>query len=187
MKTIKAITMGLFLSVVSSDAVASTPNINRFLPSRTFIGEILKKPGFHQQQIVCLALNVYYEGRGTDSREQMMIAKVTMNRVKTVGWPKTACGVVFQSAVVRGQRIGQFSWTTGNRAALEEDAWIRAQRIAYLAYVDRDRHDMTNNATYFHLKSIRRPDWSRKMNVVQTGNTKHMFLVDRSRTATARV
>jgi len=80
-----------------------------------------------QRDLVCLAMNIYHEGRGEEMRGQAAIAAVTMNRVRSARYPDTVCAVVWQRK--------QFSWT---RAAArhhiidDAQAWARAHRIARL-------------------------------------------------------
>lgn len=72
----------------------------------------------------CLAMNVYFEGRGESYDGQKLIAEVVMERVERDGFPKTVCGVVWEK--------GQFSWTEDGKSDRPKDtvAWLEAQIIA---------------------------------------------------------
>ena len=48
------------------------------------------------QELGCLALNIYHEGRGESAKGQSAIAAVTMNRVASKHYPDSICEVVWQ-------------------------------------------------------------------------------------------
>jgi spore germination cell wall hydrolase CwlJ-like protein len=73
----------------------------------------------------CLARNIYYEARGETEQGQLAVAWVTMNRVASRDYPRTVCGVVYDT------RHGiQFSWTVARNRAPHGADWQQAQRIA---------------------------------------------------------
>ena len=43
------------------------------------------------QELGCMALNLYHEGRGEGRKGQLAIAAVIMNRVNSKGYPDTVC------------------------------------------------------------------------------------------------
>jgi spore germination cell wall hydrolase CwlJ-like protein len=106
-----------------------------------------------EDQVRCLALNVYHEARSQSFDGQLAVAHVTLNRVDDPRFPKTICRVVYQGK--------SFSWTI-NRGRLsaprERDAWERALKVARLAIEDRDG-DPTFGSTHYHLASIK-PYWA---------------------------
>jgi len=113
----------------------------------------------------CLAMNVYFEGRGESIDGQRLIAEVTMERVYTDGFPKTVCGVVWED--------GAFSWTHDGKSDRPKDidAWLTAQIIAYetLLY----GCELCSGATYYHSRDVL-PYWADDMLMVgMYGN--HIF------------
>ena len=46
------------------------------------------------QQLHCLALNVYYEARGSNLADKYAVADVVLNRVKDSRYPDSICDVV---------------------------------------------------------------------------------------------
>jgi N-acetylmuramoyl-L-alanine amidase len=158
-----------------------TQDQNR-IPNNTIIEEIKNENKSDQRQLLCLALNVYHEARGATQEEQMMVAKVTINRANLNRWPPNICEVVYQTKRANGRTVAQFSWITTirNVTPREPDAWRLAQRIAYLAYIDADIYDRTYGATYFYSKQINRPSWARNMEIVGTQNTQHVFLKEKN-------
>jgi spore germination cell wall hydrolase CwlJ-like protein len=177
-KSTLAIT-GLLLFSSPADAVSRIQHDQNQIARTSIIPEIHRQSARDRRETLCLALNVYHEGRSTSSAEQMMIAKVTINRANLNRWPPNICQVVYQTHNVNGRNVAQFSWVTNvtNPTPREAEAWQKAQRIAYLAYVDADIADATNGATYFYSKRMREPKWARNMTAVTTYSKHHVFLI----------
>lgn len=82
----------------------------------------------HEQAVMCLAENIYHEGRGESVGHRYMIGLITLARVldRDRQWPeKTICGVVAQDK--------QFSWTLDYRLATnvsEKKRFDESVRIA---------------------------------------------------------
>jgi len=112
------------------------------------------------QQERCLALAIYFEARGESESGQRAVAEVVLARVRSPGWPKTICGVVYQGANNRG--ACQFSFACDGQAEhAKGEAWLTAQDIAADALDERGGAKF-RNATYFHTTGVR-PSWSRHM------------------------
>lgn len=110
------------------------------------------------QQVLCLAQNVYFESRGQPLAGQVGVAKVTLNRLDE-GYARTVCGVVKQKLVAD---VCQFSWVCegSGRKPVGYD-WRLAIGIAMATLQDGEHiQDPTNGATHFHATYVR-PDWSR--------------------------
>ena len=113
----------------------------------------------------CLALNVYFEGRGEDYDAQSMIAEVVMERVNTEGYPKSVCEVVWQD--------GQFSWTEDDKSDKPKDtiAWLQAQIVANETLLSGG--EFRTGATHYATRDAQ-PYWAKGMQVVgMYGN--HIF------------
>lgn len=95
-----------------------------------------------RREIICLALNVYHESRGSIEEDQKSVAYVTLNRVRAGGgFGNSVCNVVTKPA--------QFSWLANrNLVPREIDAWNKSQQIAVGAYLH-FYPDPTNGALYF--------------------------------------
>ncbi len=114
------------------------------------------------QQVLCLAQNVYFESRGQPLAGQVGVAQVTLNRLDE-GYARTVCGVVRQRLV---QDVCQFSWVCERNpnARGGGQEWRLAIGIALAVLSDRENiQDPTNGATHFHATYVR-PDWSRLYN-----------------------
>lgn len=114
--------------------------------------------------LYCLAKNVYYEARGEPRNGKLAVALVTLNRVNHKQYPKTVCGVVYQK--------NQFSWTRKYSKIRNDKQWADAKEIALAAYMDRDILGKFT-ATHFHAKYVN-PKWSlRKIAIIG----QHIFYV----------
>ena len=121
------------------------------------------------QELGCMALNLYHEGRGEGRKGQLAIAAVTMNRIKSKDYPDTICEVVWQRK--------QFSWThTASKYHSVNDlkAWQQSLALAQ-SFLDRETVTEVGSATHYHASSVR-PYWiSAGKLVARLGN--HYFYV----------
>lgn len=128
--------------------------------------------------MLCLALNIYHEGRGEPLIGQHAIAQVTYNRANRN--PDNVCKEVFKPK--------QFSWantlteTKGAERArrskkfipTDDRAWDIARSIAFHT-VKGNLADFTKGATFFHTKSVR-PIWRHSFERVYiAGAGRHLF------------
>jgi spore germination cell wall hydrolase CwlJ-like protein len=156
----------LTLKQLASTAILSTIFITTTLKIPYLDGfEYYKNTTHTQQDIACLAKNIYFESRGESFMGMLHVAKVTLNRVDhNTLFDKTICKVVYAKK--------QFSWT--NQAAHIKDsvAWRTAQILAKGIL---SGHILVPNTTalYFHTKQVK-PNWAKHKTVVATiGN--HIF------------
>ena len=107
---------------------------------------------YHADQLMCLALNVYHEARGSTIDDQIDTSYVVLNRVKADRFPDTVCEVVYDPY--------QFSWTHDNISDIphEEDAWALSQVVAEAVYKGL-AFDFTEGRTHYHTTRIN-PYWS---------------------------
>ena len=128
-----------------------------------------------QQNLACLALNVYFEARGEPEAGRYAVAEVTMNRVGSRRYPNSVCGVVYDKNwdVLRGRYVSAFSWTEFKTRPEPTGAdWVRAQEIAAEVYYGR-REPRLAGAMHYHADRIT-PSWSRNQTpVARIGN--HVF------------
>lgn len=109
-------------------------------------------------ELRCLALNMYHEARGQGKIGMLLVGHVTMNRVKHKNYPNTICKVVYQHK--------QFSWvhTIKDHTPKEKKSWKLAQDLAKL--VINRTFDRSNGALFFHNKNIS-PYWSKDNDEIQ--------------------
>lgn len=127
------------------------------------------------QEIKCLALNIFHEARSESEKGQKAVASVTLNRVDSKRYPDTVCEVVYQKRwdTIRKRYVSQFSWTEFDEPpSLKSKPWYRAWRIAEESYRSSDKQRL-EGALYYHARRIR-PSWARtKTPVARIG--RHIF------------
>lgn len=123
-------------------------------------------------QLLCLADNIYFEGRSESTSAQIAIGYVTVNRTRHPDYPDTICEVVKQE--------GQFSWYKKNKRYVveEEEAWRKALILAQAVKV-RAIPSKYEKAMFFHAKYVR-PSWARKK-VLAGVEDGHKFYNERRR------
>ena len=106
------------------------------------------------EQLLCMAKNVYFEA-GTESYEgKLAVAQVTINRTNNPNFPKTVCGVVYQ----KSNGIYQFSWVGEKVNEIRNKyAWEESLIVAKKALTEHKLHDIIHNtkAMYFHNTTVK--------------------------------
>ena len=123
-----------------------------------------------QDEIDCLAKNIYFEARGESLTGKIAVANVTMNRVKHHKYPSTVCGVVTQAKWYvnwKGNRLPkrnqcQFSWFCDGKADVPVDmrAYKDSIRVAEVVY--HGYHDLTDGSLFYHSTKVE-PYWVASM------------------------
>jgi len=104
-------------------------------------------PRYTEQDLHCLATNIYHEARNEGYLGGLAVAVVTLNRTQHVDYPRTVCEVVYQPR--------QFSWTNVRRHKPTVDgASLYLARVA-LSH----RHQLRGlRATHYHTTAVK-PRW----------------------------
>lgn len=122
----------------------------------------IPRPRYTEQDVKCLATNIYHEARGEGYLGGLAVAVVTLNRTQHQDYPRTVCEVVYQPH--------QFSWTNQCRhKPTTNPASIYLARVA-LSH----RHPLRGfGATHYHTTAVR-PGWRLQLKrVAHIGN--HVF------------
>jgi spore germination cell wall hydrolase CwlJ-like protein len=111
----------------------------------------------YMQAVKCLAAAVYYEAATEPLEGQQAVAQVVLNRLRTPGYPKSVCGVVFQGSDKPGC---QFTFACdGSMSRMPASwAWKNAEAVAERAlrgYV----MPKVGDATHYHASYVL-PWWS---------------------------
>ncbi len=121
------------------------------------------------QELGCMALTLYHEGRGESIKGQLAIAAVITNRVKSKNYPDTICEVVWQRK--------QFSWThTALKYHSVNDfkAWRQSLALAQ-SFIEGETLTEVGDATHYHASGVQ-PYWiSEGRLVTRVGN--HYFYI----------
>jgi spore germination cell wall hydrolase CwlJ-like protein len=132
----------------------------------------------HPQEY-CLALNIYYESRGSNYADQVAVADVVINRVEDTRYPDSICEVVKQGKKHPNGQMKrnqcQFSWYCDGKADIptNTDAWISAQQTAWFMIWDKKYRGITEGATHYHANYVS-PKWAKDLQLVGRIGT-HIF------------
>ena len=115
-----------------------------------------------EQQLDCLAINIYREA-GHDSFEgKVAVAQVTMNRASHPSFPKDVCGVIYQKSVIMDKVICQFSWycdTAHKARPVNQSAYNESMAVAKKVLLEGFRLDVMKEALYYHANYVN-PRWN---------------------------
>ena len=123
-----------------------------------------------RRALLCLTQAVYYEAGFEPVEGRRAVAQVVLNRLRHPAFPKSVCGVVYQS----NGRVCQFTFVCDGALyrAPARDAWLRAEEIARAAlagYVE----TAVGEATHYHADYVA-PRWAPLLGkVAQIGQ--HIF------------
>ena len=120
-------------------------------------------------EIECLARNIYFESLNQSVMGQLAVAHVTLNRVKLNRYPDSLCGVVTDSNKKKNGKVKrhscQFSWycdgkdDTPKNMALYGNAVTVAKVAIQIFYT---YGDVTGGATHYHANYVD-PKWNKTM------------------------
>jgi len=117
-----------------------------------------------RDELICLALNDYWEARGESTRGRVAVAQVVLNRARDPRFPNSICGVVTEN---RSHKPGlcQFSWNCDGRddTPSETAAW-RASILLAKSLLMRNNaiSDLTDGALWYHNRAVD-PGWSGRL------------------------
>lgn len=120
------------------------------------------------EQIRCLATNMYYEAASEGEKGMAAVGHVVMNRVESGKFPSSPCAVIYQ----KRKSTCQFSWVCGKKPAINKEKYNSAVLLATQIYFG-NSVDITRGALYFHAAYVR-PYWARvAQRTIRIGN--HIF------------
>jgi len=151
--------------------------------------DVGRKP-LDNQQLFCMAQNIYFESRAEGESGKQAVAHVVQNRVRDPKFPKTACAVIqegrhTESWKTRGVEMApeqrqyiprrnqcQFSWYCDGLkdiiwVQLRDGTAIEANRTAWRDSVriawqvmQGELKDNTGGATYYYAHNLVYPQWA---------------------------
>ena len=157
------------------------------IPEKPLVAEFHDLVPSVQQQIECLASNIYFESAHEPEEGKIAVAFVTMNRVHSNLWPNTICDVVLERG--RNSRSGkivcQFSWYCEPRPkAMWQSGYLpnkndrlynEIRDLAVRFYMNYENmYDPSYGAVFYHADYVS-PGWRNvtKTNVIG----RHIFYV----------
>ena len=109
-------------------------------------------------EMTCLALNIYFEARSEPVDGMLAVGHVVLNRVAHRNFPNSICDVVRQGGEVVRHRC-QFSWWCDGQSdePRNSGAWDAARLIAWFI-VNGYTEDPTSGALWYHADYVE-PYW----------------------------
>lgn len=115
----------------------------------------------------CLANAVYFEARSESELGQLAVAAVILNRAKSLHYPSSICGVVYQGA--SHLNACQFSFACDGKPdiPIQGRAWDQALAVTALALADGEamqdeQMQIVSTATHYHADYVE-PRWSKSL------------------------
>ena len=142
-----------------------------------------------QEDVVCLALNMFHEARGSTVKDQIASTYVVFNRYMDTNYPLTLknkkrslCNIIFDK--------WQFCWTNGHKIPKpdvkkygEKNAWEKAQKLAMELYNNPIHKQMASEFQLQHyvvtplIYDKHRPKWINKRKLtIQIGKHSYMSI-----------
>lgn len=119
--------------------------------------------GFSSSEVYLLAKTIYAEGRGEPYTGQVAIGAVILNRVRSMDFPNTISGVVYQKHAFTAVTDGQINLTPNETA-------MKAARDAINGW------DPTGGAIYYYNPAVATSSWIFNRQTV-TVIGKHVFAI----------
>jgi len=143
---------------------------------------------YTDNQITCLADNIYHEARGQGKVGWLAVAFVTVNRMNDNRYPDTICGVVHQAPTRESWKKNgkyypirnkcQFSWYCDGKADTIHNKKLYDDIYTFIHYImtpeyQIDYIDITDGATHYHADYVT-PAWAEtKTKTAEIGD--HIF------------
>jgi spore germination cell wall hydrolase CwlJ-like protein len=151
----------------------------------------------NQQEIECMAVNIYHESQNQSKLGMIAVARVVMNRVYDRRFPETVCGVIYEGPVIESwktrddpnlpdeERIYypqrdrcQFSWYCDGKpdeiiSKKNNIAWRIAQDVAIEVLAFDKYNGIVEGATHYHADYVD-PAWNKTITLV-TKVDDHIF------------
>lgn len=161
-KSLKIISyvIGLF-AVVYLVANLTTAKFNNLRQANSLYSQDVVTIKTREQQLECLAINIYREAGYEPFEGKVAVAQVTMNRVATGKFGKDVCGVVYQKNVIMDKVVCQFSWACDHvhkNRPINKEAYNESYRVAKKVLLENFRLDILKDALYYHATYVN-PRW----------------------------
>jgi spore germination cell wall hydrolase CwlJ-like protein len=117
-----------------------------------------------EQQLGCLAKNIYHEAANEPFEGKVAVAQVTLNRAASGQFPDDVCKVIYQKNKLYEKVICQFSWYCDRAVKfrpVNQAAYDESMAVAKKVLLEGFRLPSLKNALYYHASYID-PKWNRK-------------------------
>jgi N-acetylmuramoyl-L-alanine amidase len=135
------------------------------------------KKQLHNEQVNCMAKNIFFEAAVESTAGKLAVAQVTLNRVNSTWYPNTVCEVVYEGSTYTasdGQQLPrrdrcQFSWYCDGKDDIpptNSRSWDSSFLLAQYVLKNKDNLvDITDGALHYHARYIEAPFWTKKKKV----------------------
>ena len=161
-----------FALVVTAGYKAVTYKLTALKEARENVSPVTAQ--VRQQQLDCLARNIYHEAGYEPFEGKVAVAQVTINRAESGEFPSDICRVVYQKNIVYEKVLCQFSWYCDSASAkkpMNGPVYIESMEVAKKVLLEGFRLPSVKDALYFHGDYIN-PGWKRER-VAKVG--RHIF------------
>jgi spore germination cell wall hydrolase CwlJ-like protein len=120
----------------------------------------LTEKEFQAREFRCMATAIYFEARGESVKGQIAVGQVIMTRVRSMFYPNTICGVVYQGQW--NKNACQFSFACDGEADTPKNRtqWETALDVAKNVISGKVYLDEVGDATHYHAAYVS-PDWKK--------------------------
>ena len=143
-------------------------------------------PQTNNEELYCMALNIYHEAKNQPLAGQFAVADVVLNRVQSTNYPSTPCTVIYEGPIKESWKTKQdpnlpenervyyprkhkcqFSWYCDGKSddVVFNDAWEKAQTVAYMIMMQGQYRGITEGATHYHANYVS-PNWAPTLQLV---------------------
>ena len=142
----------MILSLIISASLlnwAVVDQLNKYSPSTS--SQITT--AVREQQLSCLAKNIYYEAGSEPFEGKVAVAQVTMNRVASGQFPADICKTIYQKNVIYEKVICQFSWACERNTGLRPPNnanYRESEEVAKKVLLEEFRLPSLTSAMYYH-------------------------------------
>lgn len=167
----RRVILALLITVIAIACVFCEFRKDTVVSEPRFITKAYEELTVHEKkEIDCLAQNIYREAGIEEQNGMVAVALVTMNRVKTEGFPETVCKVVNQKT----KGTCQFSWKCiAKLPKINEDLYTYSRSIAIKIFLNHDIiDDITQGALFYHADYVK-PKWKKLEVTTKIG--RHIF------------
>lgn len=123
---------------------------------------------YTEEDLFCMAKNIYHEAGNQTRLGKFAVAQVTINRMKHPLWRDTICGVVFEPYQFSWANNRGIRWTTPRSS----ETWRESREVAREALTHGFRVKGLEEAVYYHADYVN-PNWRNVDRLVKIGA--HIF------------
>lgn len=163
--------MSMFVIASLSHKVISA-KFEHLQAEKKYVSPITAK--MRQDQLECLARNIYHEAGYEPFEGKVAVAQVTLNRVESGQFPADVCQVVYQKNIVYEKVLCQFSWYC-DKASFKKPVnglvYAESMEVAKKVLLEGFRLQSVKQALYYHADYVN-PRWN-KTPIAKVGH--HIF------------